>query len=63
MVDFNSDIPKGKPKLDPEYWKNFNNSNNEGVQNSPLFKFNELNTDSALKDMKNNNSIFNDTKK
>ncbi len=53
MVDFNSDIPKGKPKLDPKYWENFNNKDS---QSSPLSEFN---TDRALEDI----SIFNGGKK
>ncbi len=53
MVDFNSDIPKGKPKLDPKYWENL--KNNES-QNSPISDFN---TNRALEEI----SIFKGGKK
>lgn len=59
MVDFNSDIPKGTPRLDSKYWETFNNKTNK--TDSKNFPLSELNTYSALEDMKN--SIFNDTKK
>ena len=54
MVDFNSDIPKGKPELDPTYWNKF--KDNEESQNSPLSNFN---TNRALEEI----SIFNGVKK
>lgn len=54
MVDFNSDIPKGKPELDPTYWNKF--KDNEDSQNSPLSNFN---TNRALEEI----SIFNGVKK
>ncbi len=53
MVDFNSDIPKGTPKLDPKYWETFNKTDS---QNFPLSEFN---TDRALGEI----SIFNGGKK
>ncbi len=54
MVDFNSELPKGQPKLDQSYWEKFNN--NKEQQISPLSNFN---TDRALEEI----SIFNGCKK
>ena len=54
MVDFNSDIPKGQPKLDPTYWENFNK---KSEQNSVL---SDVNNKIALKDLI---SIFKANKK
>lgn len=53
MVDFNTDIPKGKPKLDSKYWENFNNKE---TRDSVLSDFN---TNRALEDI----SIFKGGKK
>lgn len=53
MVDFNSEIPKGRPQLDADYW----NKTNTDKQN-PLT---DVNTNFALKDLKDI-SIFKGTK-
>lgn len=45
MVDFNSDIPKGRPQLDANYWKNLHKTEQ---QNAGLF---DVNTNFALKDL------------
>ena len=29
MVEFNSELPKGRPQLDPDYWKQINNKDNQ----------------------------------
>ncbi len=54
MVEFNSDIPTGKPTLDPKYWENLKNNND--IQNSPISDFN---ANRALEDI----SIFKGGKK
>lgn len=41
MVDFNSEIPKGKPQLPTDYWSK--NTNNENLA--------DVNTNFALKDL------------
>lgn len=52
MVDFNSEIPKGLPQLDGNYWKKNNDKQN------PLT---DINTNFALKDLKDI-SVFNPQK-
>lgn len=56
MIDFNGDIPKGKPTLDPKYWENFKKNSD---QNAILSDFNTANTKCSLKDL----SIFKGGKK
>ena len=46
MVDFNSDIPNGRPQLDANYWKNLHNP--EPQPNGGVF---DVNTNFALKDL------------
>ncbi len=46
MVEFNSDIPKGRPQLDPDYWSKLNNKDNQNP--NAIF---DVNTNFALKDL------------
>lgn len=46
MVDFNSDIPNGRPQLDANYWKNLHKP--EPQPNVGVF---DVNTNFALKDL------------
>ena len=46
MVDFNSDIPKGRPQLDPDYWSKLNNKDKKNPD--AIF---DVNTNFALKDL------------
>ena len=59
MVDFNSDIPKGLPKLDKDYWSK--NKINAGDQSQePLF---DVNTKFTLENDLAKISVFNGNKK
>lgn len=52
MVDFNNEMPKGRPQLPADYWsKNINNENS----------FQDVNTNFTLKDLKDI-SVFNGKK-
>ena len=46
MVEFNSDIPKGRPQSDPDYWSKLNNKDNQNP--NAIF---DVNTNFALKDL------------
>ena len=46
MVEFNSELPKGRPQLDPDYWKQINNKDNQNP--NAIF---DINTNFALKDL------------
>lgn len=61
MVDFNSDIPKGLPKLDSDYWakQDKNDSADNQLQN-PLF---DINTKFSLENDLSKISVFNGNKK
>lgn len=59
MVDFNSDIPKGLPKLDKDYWATQANSTDNQLQN-PLF---DINTKFTLENDLSKISVFNGKKK
>ncbi len=59
MVDFNSDIPKGLPKLDKDYWVTQANSTDNQLQN-PLF---DINTKFTLENDLSKISVFNGKKK
>ena len=59
MVDFNSDIPKGLPKLDKDYWVTQANSTDNQLQN-PLF---DINTKFTLENDLSKVSVFNGKKK
>ncbi len=59
MVDFNSDIPKGLPKLDKDYWSTQANSTDNQLQN-PLF---DINTKFTLENDLSKISVFNGKKK
>lgn len=50
MVDFNSDIPQGKPKLDNDYWK----SKKDLQEDTPVFDTNIKATFTSLENI----SIF-----
>lgn len=59
MVDFNSDIPKGLPKLDKDYWSK--SKTNVGEQSQePLF---DVNTKFTLENDLAKISVFNGNKK
>lgn len=59
MVDFNSDIPKGLPKLDNDYWSK--SKTNVGDQSQePLF---DVNTKFTLENDLSKISVFNGNKK
>lgn len=59
MVDFNSDIPKGLPKLDNDYWSK-NKTNADNQLQSPLF---DVNTKFTLENDLSKISVFNGNKK
>ncbi len=60
MVDFNSDIPKGLPKLDKDYWSKNKASNVDTQLQNPLF---DVNTKFTLENDLSNISVFNGNKK
>lgn len=59
MVDFNTDIPNGLPKLDKDYWTKQNNNADNQLQN-PLF---DINTKFTLENDLSKISVFNGNKK
>lgn len=46
MVEFNSELPKGRPQLDPDYWTKLKNAENQNP--NAIF---DVNTNFALKDL------------
>ena len=60
MVDFNSDIPKGLPKLDKDYWSKSKASNVDNQLQNPLF---DVNTKFTLENDLSKISVFNGNKK
>ena len=58
MVDFNSDIPKGLPKLDKDYWNKQKGTDNQNQD--PLF---DINTKFTLENDLSKISVFNGNKK
>lgn len=58
MVDFNSDIPKGLPKLDSDYWTKSKGNVDKQLQN-PLF---DVNTKFTLENDLSKISVFNGNK-
>lgn len=58
MVDFNSDIPNGLPKLDKDYWSKQKGTDNQNQD--PLF---DINTKFTLENDLAKISVFNGNKK
>lgn len=58
MVDFNSDIPNGLPKLDKDYWAKQKGTDNQNQD--PLF---DINTKFTLENDLAKISVFNGKKK
>ena len=56
MVEFNSDIPKGLPQLDKDYWTKQKSTDNQ----TPLF---DINTKFTLENDLAKISVFNGNKK
>ena len=56
MVEFNSDIPKGLPQLDKDYWTKQKSTDNQ----NPLF---DINTKFTLENDLAKISVFNGNKK
>ncbi len=61
MVEFNSDIPKGLPQLDKDYWDKQKSTKSADNQNQdPLF---DINTKFTLENDLSKISVFNGNKK